>query len=385
MDARLLLLAAATTLVGGVRGIIAAEPSTALQSRVAPVQRAALPANLFHLDDNAIIIIGGRPIRAGVAKSEIRAQLAQASGPPQLLRAPRRNVKVVPQVTAALGSAAPARVMDGIANGGPPPRPRGALPAAGTPVSAELFASNAPPPSRGALHPQPVPITSMTCDSTGPLIGRLSGAAISGASFDIDGACFGDSAGGIELIGQFPGGTLRPAFSAWSDQHITVVMPAVRGVLDQTVALTVVTASHRPTAAQPIAFVAAREEVEVPVGDWTPGGDVDVTDVYQSSSVPFLGGTVSGIAPPAVAHYSLQVGPQCALDTMQIPATVGRVVSLSGWTDPGPPNVANITVDYAPMCTIQTNDFVVASNSTMWCRIAYQLRAQAFCPAGTTP
>ena len=120
MDARLLLLAAATTLVGGVRGIIAAEPSTALQSRVAPVQRAALPANLFHLDDNAIIIIGGRPIRAGVAKSEIRAQLAQASGPPQLLRAPRRNVKVVPQVTAALGSAAPARVMDGIANGGPP-------------------------------------------------------------------------------------------------------------------------------------------------------------------------------------------------------------------------------------------------------------------------
>src|SRR5215469_9845148 len=165
MNAKLLLLAA-TTLLGVTRGIIAAEPSIALQNRVAPVQRAAIPGNLFHLDDNAIIIIGGRPIRAGVVKSQIRAQLAQASGPPQLLRGPRRNVKGVPEVTAALRSGAPPHVMDGVGIGNAT-RPRGALPAAGTPVSAEVVARNAPP-SRGALHAPPTPVMNMTCDKTGP-------------------------------------------------------------------------------------------------------------------------------------------------------------------------------------------------------------------------
>jgi len=64
-----------------------------------------------------------------------------------------------------------------------------------------------------------------SCNELPPDIAARQGAAAAGGAFSIEGICFGDRAGSVELIGQFPGGTLRPAFQEWTNERIVAVMP----------------------------------------------------------------------------------------------------------------------------------------------------------------
>ena len=223
-----------------------------------------------------------------------------------------------------------------------------------------------------------------SCNELPPDIGRTQGAAAAGGAFSIEGICFGNQAGSIELIGQFPGGTLHPAFQEWTDDRIVAVMPALRGVSDQTAALTVVRADHTRSTAHPVKFVATRERIEVPASRWSPAGAFDQTQVTESGGTIFTSFHATGTGGTIAGNFAVQVNPQCALDNLEIPLTAGRVVSVTGFEN-GAPNEAAITVTYEPNCTTKTLDYVVGRDATTWCRVAFELRTWAYCPAGTSP
>ena len=379
----MLLLAAQLALSGQATGQV---PAGALRSQraaqpVSPTQPASAissagtavtsPRDLLNVDDNAIIIVGGKPARAGEVKNQVRAALARApGGTPALFRGPQRR-------PGGLGAGA-------VVVPGTSPSPGAPF---GTAMGAEAAASVNP--GRFGNLRKPINVHNQvlkpkSCNELPPDIGRTQGAAAAGDAFSIEGICFGDQAGSIELIGQFPGGTLRPAFQEWTDDRIVAVMPALRGVPDQTAALTVVRADHTRSTARTVKFVATRERIEVPASRWSPAGAFDQTQVTESGGTIFTSFHATGTGGTIAGNFAVQVSPQCALDNLEIPSTAGRVVSVSGFEN-GAPNEAAITVTYEPNCTTKTLDYVIGRDATTWCRVAFQLRTWAYCPAGTSP
>ena len=85
----------------------------------------------------------------------------------------------------------------------------------------------------------------------------------------------------------------------------------MRGVPDGTVAITVVRApDHARSPAQQAKFIAARERIEVPAGQWAPNGVVDLTDVMHSGGNIFTGYTAVGTGGGLNAKFNLKVNPQ---------------------------------------------------------------------------
>ena len=317
------------------------------------VQQKVTGKDLFQTSDSAIIIVSGKQMTAGELKREIKADLTRLAGPPTTFS------------TMSHKSPTERSTKDSIA------------------VEARA----------GLVSGKTVSIKTMSisevlnyCKNHPPEIYGIKGRVASGERFTIDGLCFGDTTGSVEIIGQFPGGKLQPSFSEWNDGTIVGVLPSLRGVPDGTVAITVVRApDHARSPAQQAKFIAARERVEVPAGQWAPNGIVDKTDVSQGSFNLVTGATgTSGAGGGLNAKFNLKVNPQCALDNMEIPTTTGRVNSMSGWEE-GPLNEAAVNVNFSPTCTTKTFDYLVGSESTTWCRIAYQLRAWAYCPVGLRP
>jgi hypothetical protein len=321
-----------------------------------------IPRNLFQLGDNAIIIVGGKPARASQIKAQIDANLARApGGKPSTFRLPARK-----------------------SNGGRT-EIASALGATTLPLYAPSQAGSAPSYAGAANARRRVQVERLkSCPELDPEVARTRGTAASGGSFTAEGYCFGDQAGSVELIGQFPGGVLRPSFQQWTENRIVVVMPSLRGVPDQTIALTVVRADQRRSVAYKTKFVAARERIEVPAGYWSPVGVIDQTHVTEGGGNIFTGFHATGAGGQVAGDFRLHVNPQCALDNLEIPTSAGSVVSVSGFEN-GPANEAAITVTYVPNCTTRTTNYVVGSDYTEWCRIAFQLRTWGYCPAGTTP
>ncbi|HKE45654.1 MAG TPA: hypothetical protein VKB41_14080 [Steroidobacteraceae bacterium] len=326
-------------------------------SRAGAAQGGAAPANLFQLDNNAIIIIGGKQQRAGDVKKAINAELTRT-----------------PQGTSRDYH---------VASHTPRPTTSPAVPAA--PVRhvslAEMQVPSVASPGNASRVKAERP---KSCAELEPLIDRARSPAVSGAPFTLDGFCFGDRPGSVELIGQFPGGVLRPSFQQWKDDQLIVVVPSLRGVPDQTTALTVVRADGKRSAARKLQFIAARERIEVPMHYWNPTGDFDQTVVTEDGGNIFSGFHATGIASQVAGNFNIHVGQQCALDNLDVPATAGGVVSVTGFED-GPPNQAAIVLTYAPSCTTKTFDYVIGNESTTVCRVAFQLHTWANCPAGTTP
>lgn len=235
-----------------------------------------------------------------------------------------------------------------------------------------------------AFDARPTVIRPKTCEESGPLIDRTRSPAESGSQFTVDGFCFGDRPGSVELIGQFPGGVLRPAFQQWQDNQLVVAMPSLRGVPDQIASLTVVRADGTRSEAHRLKFIAARERIEVPMHYWNPTGDFDQTVVTEGGGNIFSGFHSTGTGSTVAGNFNVRVSPQCALDNLEVPASAGGVLSVTGF-ESGPANEAAIVLTYAPICTTRTFEYVVGNESHTVCRIAFQLHTWANCPAGTTP
>lgn len=339
-------------------------PSKALQPapRSDPAAPAASsnarPADLFKMDDRAIIIVGGKSRPAGEVKREIKAELQRLSGAPKTMRAARA---IPPQPQQVMSSPGP----------GASQRGRYAT-AAGEPQAAS-----------GGLLERRAADLKMNCSALAPKITRVRGALSPNQRFAIEGMCLGPTAGAVEAIGQFPGGNMKLVFERWSESEIVAFVPAVRGAADHAVALTVVRADGKRTPAAQANFVAARERVEVPERAWKPAPRLDHTDARSDSglfhlppdwSMPGKTGTLLAVV----------VNPTCALDDVVATATVGAVTRLRGWGE-GAPHESRLEVVWVPRC-VRTKEVIVYYGSTEEvCRIAFTAKAWASCPVGIQP
>ncbi|MEO8016329.1 MAG: hypothetical protein ABI769_00820 [Pseudomonadota bacterium] len=335
--------------------------------------RQTVPANIFKLEDRAIIIVGGKQVMAGDVKRQLVSELRQTDGPATIARTRSRaqipvGVPVRDDPTSGIKQRRPS---DRLINGG-------------------IAAASVSGQGREALIDRPAMSYAdmQNYCKVHPLeITRIRGTITPGRRFTIEGNCFGDQTGAVEVIGQFPGGNMRFVFDSWSDYEIRVFVPPVSGATDHAIALTVVRLPDKARSPNVQAqFIAAREIVSVPAKYWTPTADFLQIDIDQGGGNIFGGYTVFGTGPAEarLAPFSLHVNPACGLDTAGASVRSGAVLAINGWED-GPPYQANVNVAWAPRCVIQTTNYVVASSSQRICDIDFTLSAQASCPVGVAP
>lgn len=341
--------------------------------------KAALPRDLFKMDDRAIIIVGGKNVAAGDVKRELNAELKRATGPAKTFAVPARAAAATNAGRAGLAPAASgASIRD----------QRGTIGANAR--STSIFASDADAaPSAmlgGSATAKRREYKLIDCNGAAPEIASIGGRVAAGEKFTIDGWCFGKATGGVELIGQFSGGMLKVAFAEWTDDRIVAVMPAVRGAADHAVAISVVRSADRAkSAAMQRTFYATRERVDVPPRYWTPESDFVAFDIQTGGGDIFTGFRVWGKGVGSFANdFRVSINPACALDTMEVPTQTGRVLAVTGWEN-GPPHESVVQVAWSPVCVTQTTNYVFASSSQRICSAAFTLRAWAYCPVGVAP
>lgn len=331
----------------------------------------ALPANLFSQDDRAIIIVSGKPVPAGSVKNAIKASLVKAGGAPKTVKGGSRKLDLAALGVVGAGGGKSVALASRIAKPVAvlPQRPAGDFAQA----KGNGAAANA--------------INAATCRDKGPP--RIDAGAVklrAGASVALTGLCFGDRPGHVEIIGQFPGGKLRPAFTAWDMTGVTIQMPAdIRGAIDHAAAVTIVTAEGKVSTALQAQYVAARERVDVPDARWGPNAIFDAIDAgdiatYQNKAYR---GTVA---------KTVRVNPQCVLDAMDLVFVAGGG-SVQGF-EQGPPNESSVTITWQGQCSSQTTSTRetvlglpqgVDVSFASACHVAFQARAWAYCPAGVAP
>jgi hypothetical protein len=337
--------------------------------------KQTLPANLFKMEDRAIIIVGGKQVVAGDVKRQLLSELRQTSGPVTSARTVSRvNTQPVRDVPGGVGFI----------------KPKGRSPQDRITATGGIAGASVAGPGLERLSSKPaLSYTEMKnyCKTHPMEISRVRGTITPNGRFTIEGICFGDSSGEVQMIGQFPGGMIRLPFDSWSDVEIKAYVPPVSGATDHAIALTVVRNPDkvRSPAAQ-TKFVAAREIVPVPVRYWTPSADFLQIDVDQGGGNLFTGFSVFGTGPAEarLAPFSLHVNPACALDSAGASARTGQVLAFTGWED-GPPYQANVNVAWVPRCVIQTTNYIVATSSQRICSVDFTLSAQASCPVGVAP
>lgn len=223
------------------------------------------------------------------------------------------------------------------------------------------------------------------CTSNPPRISNIQGAVRPGGTFTIHGACFGTQTGGyVEIIGQFEGGTLKRTSVEWQDHAIVVEMPLLTDVPDHTVAISVRRGvDAKQSTARHARFVAARRSVEVPAELWSPSGRYAPADEVTTVHSDVLKQTSfnESYVERRTSSFRVKVNPACALETLDVPATVGRVRAVDGW-EGSPSNEADVRVTWSPACKIHTRDYVVAAKHSRLCSVAFELKARASCPAG---
>jgi hypothetical protein len=336
---------------------VAPAPATAAQPAAkAAAGQQAVPDDLFKMDDRAIIIVGGKSRPAGEVKREIKAELQRLSGAPKTMRAAR-----------AL-----------------PPRPQRMLSSAGlSQRNRHATAVGEPVAASGGLIERHAAGLKLDCSALAPKITRVRAALSPNRRVAIDGMCFGQTAGAVEAIGQFPGGNMKLVFERWSESQVVAFVPAVRGAADHAVALTVVRADGKRTPAAQANFVAARERVEVPERAWKPAPRLDHTDTRSDGGLFHLPPDWSTRGKTGTP-LAVAVNPACALDDVVVTATVGAVTGLRGWVE-GPPHESGLEVAWAPQCTRTNSVVLFYGSSKEVCRIAFAAKAWASCPVGIQP
>ena len=345
-----------------------ATSAPALQTPVAvAATKATLPADLFSVDDRAIIIVSGKPVAAGAIKQQLQAELRQASTPASA------KVTRPPQ-------GAPVRDLPGRAGLSVTDR---------VDVAREPSRLGGSALTRDAITAKPgrsyADIINY-CKTHPAAISRVRGSVTPNGRFKIEGECFGDQTGRVEAIGQFPGGSMALVFEKWSDSEISAFVPAVTGAADHAIALTVVRADGGRSPAAQAQFVATRQQMPVPPAFWSPNPVFTATEVDHGGGDIFSSFVVFGAgSPQRHTPFSLRVNPACALDSAAWSSSTGRVDAFNGWDTPGPPNVANVDVMWTPRCVIETTNYVVASSSQRICSVEFSLTAWASCPVGLAP
>jgi hypothetical protein len=336
---------------------------------------STLPDNFFELNDRAIIVVGGKQMQAGQVKREISTELERLSGPPVTTRSVARTelearalvpTPTVPAVT---------------------PKATQPVPEVQPPTRAPRMGRNAPvtagPAGATASQGPSVVQTTVTaadaiefCTKNPARIVRVTGPLQPKQPFTIQGECFGDRSGAVEVAG-LPG---KVDFREWSNHRIVAVLPAVRGHADKPVNLTVVRADKARSAPAQADFIALRERVEVPVSKWTPNGQVR----RQFASAATGGTFIESNWDPGGERFRLEVNRGCALIDAAWTQRVGKVTAFTGWEN-GPPHAADVSIQWAPLCVRRTTDFGFNLARSEICEIAFDLKAWAHCPLGVAP
>lgn len=343
------------------------------EAKVAPAvsgKRAAtpLPANFSSLDAQATVAAGSKTVQVGEIRKAISAELARLS-------APAKTVKVARAGAPSVVAAAPRTMAT-----------QSRSPVIGknvqTPVAHSPFITSS------AQARKTDDLRKLACTHNGPPeLTDTSGAIAPGARITLSGYCFGERMGRVEIIGQFPGGALRPTFVSWQTTAIELTIPAdVRGAGDHVVAITVIASDGRPSPALQGRFVAARDRVAVPADRWLPGATqemMSVEDVSWTSNRAFAG----------TAERTVRIHRECRLTDMVTTVIAGVVDRIDGF-DAGPPHEATVRIAWHGACTgstvrTQYDYFLVALGDDISfksaCRIAFEAKATADCPAGVAP
>jgi len=347
--------------------------------------------SFFEMEDRAIIIVSGRQTTVGEQKRKLDAEITAKSGAPKTVRGSARKIDL-----AALNATSPATARAGIAQSKTASIARVAqAPALLTNQSLTQTQPSAKTTIAGMRVDKAGSYSAQKClDKGPPVISEVRGTLKVGGQVDVWGRCFGDRAGRVEIIGQFPGGKLQAVFAAWDAGAVTIAIPGnVSGATDHTVAVSVVTAEGKVSPAVQAKFVAARARVEVPERLWSPSGRFELAANEES---PTSGGSTRGSLGSNRAHagatpMSVRVNPQCALDDVVTSSVYGSVTDIKGW-ELGPPYEASVTIAWQGTCS----SFVVSRTENLSllgpeetasssCRVAFQARAWAYCPVGINP
>jgi hypothetical protein len=349
--------------------------------------------HLMSLDDRAIIIVSGKQTTAGAAKKVFQAEFAKKIGGVKKINSGPRRVDLSKfHVVSATH-----RVSTGKASVfAPPPTMHTqslSTPAQGSDRATQGTDRAAPKVAaiRGMNH-------ALCKDKGPPTIDKLSGDLVSGRAVGIYGRCLGEKTGSVQLIGPFPGGKMNLPFKHWDSTGVILDIPSnIRGIQDQTVSISVITAEGKATSALPAKFVAARESVDVPERFWAPtagfgleeGNSYDTVDT-GTLNLDFQLAFNANHAYQGMTPKTLRVNPQCALDTMAVDAQAGSILNISGWEN-GPPNEANISIKWQGACqgmahtlhTIGVSDGERTINAS--CKVSFKVSAKAYCPLGISP
>jgi len=342
----------------------------------------SVPAELFSMDDRAIIIVGGKEQRAGAVKKDVRAALRKASGTPVQLTSvrpppPATTVAPVPASTTIQGSATMspqvARATQSHAV------------AAASRAGTTIAGTSTQPPARTAASLE------VDCVSQQPHLVQPRERLTPGSSFKLEGTCFGGR-GVIEVQGDFGRrDTLELAPTNWTAARIDFLFPQLSGVHDQAVTVSVVRADGKRSIARVMPFVAERHLVQVPAEKWTPTASLEHTESVDFSGVDIGGapGVYYGQLAPLSLAASVAVSPLCALEGVSAISRSGSIDALEGWDRPGPPHLGSVTVKGKPICVTKVDkyEFVLAgySEAKEVCTMAVDLSATASCPAGLSP
>lgn len=227
------------------------------------------------------------------------------------------------------------------------------------------------------------------CTRNGPRISNLRGRITPGGSFTVNGACFGDRPGDVQLIGQFAGGTLRPAITRWGASAVVVQMPALPDTAGHVLSVSVRRAADgRTSPAVQGRLVPVMREVDVPPAAWSPNGQFTLSQNDTKVNTGVLDNVrTSDDARKLPRHkttFRLAINASCELQTLEIPATTGAVHAVSGW-DAGPPHLANVEVTWTPRCEVDSLEVPGLARDEWKCAAAFTLKARASCPAGVAP
>lgn len=374
----------ATTPIMAKPSVMASPSTSALAPKAATNgtnATAPTQGDLFKLADTSIIIVGGKPVTAGSLKAQMDAAFKAKAGSPKLVKAAPRKIDL--QMMNVMSSSGTVSI--------------------GAKAGAVVLANN----KAIALNPKPGfgskagalantdaadSFRKIECTDKGPPnILEVGGKLVANGRVTLTGYCFGDKPGRVEVLGQFAGGKLVPAFSAWTKTSITIDIPTSHGVGDGNVVVTVVSADNKTSNAVQAAFVATRERVEVPDRMWDGGGrfELSATTVLYDSTT-----RVSAVNPAAAGTLpkSIRINPQCSLDNMDVTSYAGAALSINGFAD-GPPNEANITIGWQGTCletdTMHNYNYLfsvgVDTKITSACQVILQPRAWAYCPVGVAP
>jgi hypothetical protein len=347
-------------------------PAAAPQTPDTPGKaKFVVPDHLLTMDDRALIVVNGKPTPVIEIKRELASELRRQSGTPRSASTSRSTARA---------SKAPMKHPGGQFK---PTFPAGSL----TPPPGPRIQTTVVPGVTTSMRVRQEEIYNPKtyCRTHAPAIMGIQGVLTPNQRITIDGVCFGDHGGEIQVIGQFAGGNMKLAFERWADGEIVAFVPAVRGAADHSVAVTVVRADRTRSTAAQAEFVAARERVEVPAHYWNPNESFSHTEIADGGGNILTGYVSHGASAGSFSTpFSISINKACGLDNVVWTSTVGRIDRLSGW-EAGPPNQADISVEWTPRCITHSKNYIFASVSQRVCSVEFNLKAWAACPVGVAP